>query len=330
MIRWESLQVAVAVCMLATGCKYGSVKATGDVATVLPTKIPVLQDVGDLCRLGAATSGDISRDSCETFDKTQPVYASAAKQLASYGLALKELAGAGSIEAGDLVTALLEVGDLGDLGGIPIEGGTEVFSAAVGVLVDVFANGYKKRNVREAVTKTDRAVQCLVARELVNIQAVKGQLTGLSSDLVQERQDIEVLREKLETSRPEPPAESTDASEAVYTAAKTAWRARRDATESRNVVVGGATLTVTTAMRQVEALERALKSFAVAHNRLACFPDQIGTMRDGKLLELVLDDIRCAATNDDKPGPQCLRVAKVLEVNHTCAQVAAPQPRCVW
>lgn len=326
-ITWVA---SLCLAVLCGGCKYGSVKATGDVATVLPTQIPVLQDVGDLCRLGAATSGDTARASCQTFDQTQPLYASAAKQLASYGLALKELAGAGSIEAGDLVSALLEVGDLGDLGGIPIEGGKEVLTNAVAVLVDVFANGYKKRNVRQAVAKTDRAVQCIVARELVNLEAVKGQLDGLANDLAQEREDIEVLREKLQESRPEPPVEDSPEAQAVHGAAKTAWRARRDATESRNVVMANATLTVSAALRKVEALERGLRSFAVAHNRLACFPKQIGTLRDGKLQAMVLDDIRCAAVNSENPSQECLHIARVLQANNTCKEVAASQPRCVW
>ncbi|MGB1016229.1 MAG: hypothetical protein ACPG4T_18985, partial [Nannocystaceae bacterium] len=63
MSRWRALHCASLLVVVAASCSYGSIKATGDVATVLPTQIPVLQEVGDLCRLGAATSGDESRDS---------------------------------------------------------------------------------------------------------------------------------------------------------------------------------------------------------------------------------------------------------------------------
>jgi hypothetical protein len=349
-------QRALLPAFMLFACSYGSVRTAGDVALTLPEHVPVLQDGGDLCRLGAATSGDTERARCDAFDANQPIYARAARELASYGLALKELSGAGQIPAADLVSGLVSVGDVADISTLGDEQRTAL-GHAVRIVVDVFAEGYKKRHLRSAVVESDRAVQCIVHRQLINAAAVKLQISGLEQDLAAELEDVEFLSEKFDrpvSSRSAPVEEpalslgdepalgdefevvdavargaSARAIKAVGKARKEGFRARRDVVRARRVLARSGMLLVSQARRRIDALERGLTGFAAAHNTLACASEKIGSLRDKQLTGAVGRAIRCATTSrSEGKRAECGQVWRSLERTLSCEDVEALVPRC--
>ncbi len=329
--RCRAVAIGLGLGLGLTACSYASVRTTGDVAMTLPEHVGALEDAASYCQLGAASSGDVALAACDDFAGTQPIYARAARELASYGLALKELSGASEIPTADLVSGLVAVGDAADIQ--TLEGDdTEAFAYALRVVVDVFADGYKKRNLRRAVTGTDRAVQCVVHRQRINLGAVTQQIDGLEQDLRAELEDLEILAEKYDA-----PASSSDRSSgaeggaealarALAKTEKAATRARRDVVRARRVQARDAMLEVARARRRLAALERGLAGFAAAHHTLACAPASIGTARDGELADEVLAAVRCATTSRDEDA--CRERVAELEQARSCDEVARSEPRC--
>ena len=107
-------------------------------------------------------------------------------------------------------------------------------------------------------------------------------------------------------------------------------RARRDANETRRTLARDGLLTVARELRRLSALRRGLRAFAVAHNRLACDPKKIGTLRDGKLTGAIRESIRCATLIGEDAPPECEYVADALEKIGQCDDVDRPEPICVW
>ena len=323
-------------------CSYGSVRTAGDVAGTLPEHVGALEDAASYCQLGAASSGDVALAACDDFAQVQPIYTRAARELASYGVALKELSGVSAIPTADLVSGLVAVGDAADIK--TLEGDdSQAFADALRLVVDVFADGYKKRNLRRAVTETDRAVQCVVHRQLINLAAVKQQIDGFEQDLRGELDDLEILAEKYDAPAKARAGAGAGAGAAVdenkkrsaeveaivreiAKAKKSATRARRDVVRARRVIARDGMLEVARARRRLEALERGLAGFAAAHHTLACAPESIGSTRDGELADDVLAAVRCATTSSD--GDACGELWAEQQRARSCEDVGQAQPRC--
>lgn len=330
--------VARATLILAAGCTFtsttpfaGAVKATTD-------QLPALERSSDFCRMGLPLNAGIDPKECDQ-DADVAQLPRAMKTLQAYATALTKLSETKAIDSGDAVDALIKLGEAG-AGDELDDADKGAIKKSIDILTKAFTTLYKRKHIRQKLWSTDSSVQCVayrgvaavgvwkrtIARQLSEVQDQALALTALDRETGKALEDLRALKIA--------PGSDTEALRTAQTAFGEALRAPPDA---KRLQFGLMMLQLNDQTRQLDVIERGLKSLAVAHNMAACRRDEIGTTNDAALKKDIGAAIECITNEKKGKEATCAAVLSLQKHNqeHACIgleglepEQPAPAPRC--
>lgn len=339
-MKWYE-DVARATLILAAGCTFTGTTPFADAVKATTDQLPVLERSSDFCRMGLPLNTDIDPKECEQ-DADVAQLPRAMKTVQAYATALTKLSDVKAIDSGDAVDALIKLGEAA-AGDELDDADKGALKKAIDILTKAFTTLYKRKHIRQNLWSTDSSVQCVayrgvaavgvwkrtIARQLSEVQDQALALTALDRETGKALEDLRALNIAL--------GNDSEALRTAKTALLKFGEALRAPPDAKRLQFGLMALQLNDQTRQLDVIERGLKSLAVAHNMAACRRDEIGTTTDAALKKDIGAAIECITNEKKGKEATCAAVLSLQKHNreHACIGLEgldpkqpAPAPRC--